>query len=463
MLTCAKERRPGLSETVPTSDASASALAAQYQRVRDQTEALCKPLVLEDYGVQPMADASPPKWHLAHTTWFFETFLLKTSIPGYTPFHPSYEYLFNSYYNSIGEQYPRAARGDLSRPTVAEVMAYRQHVDGAMHELMEREPLDLGTVLLGLNHEQQHQELILTDVKYNLGRNPLYPAYRDDLTLDLDQAGPDVANRSIGSADPRSVGRVAPLQFVEFGAADIEVGASPGFSFDNELPRHRVHVAAFALADRLVTNEEFQGFMEDDGYCRPELWLSDGWAALRNGARQSPLYWTCENGRWYEYGFAGRAPLNPSQPVVHVNLYEADAYARWCDARLPTEFEWERAAAGVPPRGNFVESDLLTPGAATGTGLRQLFGDAWEWTSSSYAPYPGFKPGAGALGEYNGKFMSSQMVLRGGSCATPEGHVRASYRNFFYPGDQWQFSGLRLATTSETPIHTTGATRRTAG
>ena len=440
MLTCAKERRPGLSETVPTSDASASALAAQYQRVRDQTEALCKPLALEDYGVQPMADASPPKWHLAHTTWFFETFLLKTSMPGYTPFHPRYEYLFNSYYNSVGEQYPRAARGDLSRPTVADVMAYRQHVDGVMHELMERERLDLDTVLLGLNHEQQHQELILTDVKYNLGRNPLYPAYREDLSL-----GPGRVNRSVGSVD-----KVEPLQFVEFDAADIEVGASSGFSFDNELPRHRVHVAAFALADRLVTNEEFQAFMEDDGYCRPELWLSDGWAALRNGARQSPLYWTCENGRWYEYGFAGRAPLNPSQPVVHVNLYEADAYARWCDARLPTEFEWERAAAGVAPRGNFVESDLLTPGGTTGTGLRQLFGDVWEWTSSSYAPYPGFKPGAGALGEYNGKFMSSQMVLRGGSCATSEGHVRASYRNFFYPRDQWQFSGLRLATASDT-------------
>jgi ergothioneine biosynthesis protein EgtB len=428
-----------LSETVRTSDASASALAAQYQRVRDRTEALCRPLALDDYGVQPMADASPPKWHLAHTTWFFETFLLKTGGFDYTPFHPDYEYLFNSYYNSVGEPYPRDQRGRLSRPTVAQVMAYRQHVDRAMHELLERErpnpetPDTADTVLLGLNHEQQHQELILTDLKYNLGRNPLQPAYREDLAAS-------------GPANPVSV---VPQEFLEFEAADIEVGATAGFCFDHELPRHRVHVGEFALADRLVSNHEYLAFIEDDGYRRPELWLSDAWAALRSGARQSPLYWTCEDGDWHEYGLAGRAPLNGAQPVVHVNYYEAAAYASWCGARLPTEFEWERAALGAPVRGNFVESDLLTPIPATGTGLRQLFGDVWEWTASGFAPYPGFKPGAGALGEYNGKFMSSQMVLRGGSCATPEGHVRASYRNFFYPGDQWQFSGLRLARDPE--------------
>ena len=428
------EMAPGLSETVRTSDASASALAALYQRIRDQTEALCRPLALEDYGVQPMADASPPKWHLAHTTWFFETFLLKARGRSYTPFHPRYEYLFNSYYNSIGEQFPRAQRGNLSRPTLAQVVEYRRHVDGAMHELLTREQPDLDTVLLGLNHEQQHQELILTDVKYNLGRNPLYPAYREDLAA----AGPGVVGQGV----------VPPQAFREFEAADIDVGATGGFCFDNELPRHRVHVGEFALADRLVSNDEFLAFIQDDGYRRPELWLSNAWAELRDGARQSPLYWTCQDGDWYEYGLAGRAPLNGSQPVVHVNLYEAAAYARWRDARLPTEFEWERAAQDAPLRGNFVESDLLTPTAATGTGLRQLFGDVWEWTSSSYAPYPGYRQGGGALGEYNGKFMSSQMVLRGGSCATPEGHVRASYRNFFYPGDQWQFSGLRLVRDS---------------
>lgn len=422
------EVAPGLSETVRTSDASASALAAQYQRVRDQTEALCRPLALEDYGVQPMVDASPPKWHLAHTTWFFETFVLKVSSRTYTPFNPRYEYLFNSYYNSIGEQFPRSQRGNLSRPTLAQVMAYRQHVDSAMHELLARERPNLDTILLGLNHEQQHQELILTDLKYNLGRNPLYPAYREDLAI----AGP-------------GVGLVPPQAFREFEVADIDVGARAGFCFDNELPRHRVHVGEFALADRLVSNDEYLAFIQDDGYRRPDLWLSNAWAALRDGARQSPLYWNCQDGEWYEYGFAGCAPLNGSQPVVHVNLYEAAAYARWRDARLPTEFEWERAALDVPVRGNFVESDLLTPTSATGKGLRQLFGDVWEWTSSSYAPYPGYQQGGGALGEYNGKFMSGQMVLRGGSCATPEGHVRASYRNFFYPGDQWQFSGLRLA------------------
>lgn len=408
----------------------AATLISEYRRVRERTETLCAPLAVEDYGVQPMADASPPKWHLAHTSWFFETFLLRPQ-GSYIPFHPRYEYLFNSYYNSVGVQFPRASRGHLSRPTVAEIMDYRRHVDSAMMGLLESAAVDSYAVCLGLNHEQQHQELILTDVKYNLGRNPLFPPYREDLP----------------NPEP---GVIEPLSFVEFEAADVEIGARlEAFSFDNEHPRHRVHTHAFGLADRLITNEEFLGFIEDDGYRRPELWLSDAWAALTEGACRSPLYWVREDGTWHEYGLGGLRPLSGTQPVVHVSFYEADAFARWSGARLPTEFEWERAAADAPRHGNFADADVLAPRAARGTGLRQLFGDAWEWTGSSYAPYPGYRPGAGAFGEYNGKFMSSQMVLRGGSCATPEGHVRATYRNFFYPGDQWQFSGIRLARDPE--------------
>lgn len=391
--------------------AEASKLARRYRCVRDRSLRLCEPLVIEDYGVQPMPDASPPKWHLAHTTWFFETFLLKPYLPNYRLFNAGFEYLFNSYYNGVGKQFPRAERGNLSRPTVAEVLDYRRHVDRAMEELLERYGDEIETrAVLGLHHEQQHQELLLTDAKYNLGHNPLHPAYRDDW--------------------PKPGERCAPeLSFAGFGGGVAEIGAlsDERFAFDNETPRHRVFLEPYELANRLVTNGEYLAFMEDAGYERSELWLADAWARLRSGnGWNSPLYWRRKEDGWHEYLLTGLAPLDLDAPVIHVSYYEADAYARWSGARLPTEQEWE-------------------VGAAHGERLTQISDGAWQWTSSAYAPYPGYRPLPGALGEYNGKFMSNQMVLRGGSCVTPDGHVRPSYRNFFYPGDRWQFSGIRLA------------------
>jgi ergothioneine biosynthesis protein EgtB len=428
---------------------------------------LCAPLAIEDYGVQPMDDASPPKWHLAHTTWFFETFLLKVFADGYRPFNDRFEYLFNSYYNGVGNPYPRPRRGMLSRPTVTEVYEYRQHVDEAMGSLLERAEGEVGArVMLGLHHEQQHQELLLTDIKYNLGTNPLLPPYREDLR-DHDAV---TGERS-----------AAPPAFVEFPGGMVEIGAAgtgganhcragaegayaTPFCFDNELPRHEVLLRPFALADSLISNTEFLAFVEDDGYQRSELWLSDGWTALAAmppvdgrdrppgaDARPGPLYWYRRDGEWYEYRLSGARALNPDAPVTHVSYYEADAYARWAGHRLPTEQEWEHAASNQPIIGNFASEDALHPlpprddrGLRRGP-LRQLFGDVWEWTASPYVPYPGYRPLPGTLGEYNGKFMSNQLVLRGGSCVTQPGHVRASYRNFFYPEDQWQFSGIRLA------------------
>lgn len=416
--------------------------------MRRDSERICAPLAMEDYGIQPMPDVSPPKWHLAHTTWFFETFLLKPFVSGYRPFDARFEYLFNSYYNGIGRPYPRARRGALSRPTVAEVLAYRRHVDDAMEALLGRAEGELGArVVLGLHHEQQHQELLLTDIKHILGTNPLLPAYRDDLASPATDAH-----------------AAAGLAFQPFEGGVVEIGAATGgFCFDNELPRHQVLLRPFALADRLITNAEFLAFVEDRGYRRPELWLSDGWAAQsamapldartdhpRAEPVQGPLYWFRDGDTWYEYRLSGPAPLALDAPVTHVSFYEADAYARWSGHRLPTEAEWERAAAEQPVAGHFADRDVLHPlppraPAAGGFPLRQIFGDVWEWTASPYTPYPGYRPLAGTLGEYNGKFMSNQLVLRGGSCVTPAGHVRASYRNFFYPGDQWQFTGIRLA------------------
>lgn len=392
-----------------------------------------------------MEDASPPKWHLAHTTWFFETFLLKPFAEGYRPFDDAYEYLFNSYYNGVGAQYPRRRRGALSRPTVAEVYDYRRHVDEAMAVLLERDDPEIhARVVLGLNHEQQHQELMYTDLKYNLGTNPLLPAYREDIA---------------GAAAETAASEPARWVTVEGGV--VSVGADPGqgFCFDNELPRHDVLLQPFALADRLVTNREFLDFVEDGGYRRPELWLSDGWAAMAGQTpvdapnrppsaddRPGPLYWYRRDGEWFEYALGGVQPLAPAAPVTHVSFYEADAFARWAGARLPTEHEWEVAAAGQPVAGNFADAGVLHPQPAPGgKGMHQVFGDVWEWTASPYVSYPGFRPLPGALGEYNGKFMSNQLVLRGGSCVTPAGHVRSTYRNFFYPGDKWQFTGLRLA------------------
>jgi len=404
-------------------------LATRFGAVRAQTERLAAPLSPEDATVQSMPDASPVKWHLAHTSWFFETFLLEP-LPGHRPFEPAYRVLFNSYYHSVGDQYARPERGMITRPGLAEVLAYRAHVDAACHALLARgalTPAQSAVLELGLQHEQQHQELILTDVKHLLAKNPLAPVYR-----------------------PRPQGeRPAPATALTWHAVPPglrEIGhAGPGFAFDNEGPRHRVFVHGFALASRLVTNREYLAFMEDRGYERPELWLSDGWAAVCANGWRAPLYWRERDGAWSEFTLAGLLALAPDEPVAHVSAYEADAYARWAGARLPTEAEWEVAAADAEPAGNFVESGRLQPSPAAGARPAQLFGDVWEWTASAYAPYPGYRPPPGALGEYNGKFMANQLVLRGGSCATPVSHVRASYRNFFHPDARWQWSGIRLA------------------
>lgn len=412
----------------------ATGLAEQYRAVREQTEALCRPLPVEDYGVQPMADASPPKWHLAHTTWFFETFVLAPFARGHQPFHPDFEYLFNSYYNGVGQPFPRDRRGTLSRPIVDDVYEYRRHVDRAMTTLLDRQVPEINArTTLGLNHEQQHQELILTDLKYNLGGNPLLPRYRDDLR-----------------ATP---GKLRPLRWLERSGGLVEVGMQvdgEAFKFDNETPRHKAWLAPFRLADRLVTNAEYRNFMDDGGYRTSALWLSEGWATVQEHGWRAPLYWRQRDSEWWEYRLSGAAEVQPEAPVVHVSFYEADAYARWAGARLPTEFEWESAASSDSANSNLdcnlVESEFLHPTPVGSDGnATQLIGDVWEWTASAYLPYAGYAPLPGTLGEYNGKFMSNQMVLRGGSCATSESHIRSTYRNFFYPPDRWQFSGIRLA------------------
>jgi ergothioneine biosynthesis protein EgtB len=407
-------------------------LAARFGAVRAATERLAEPLSPEDTTAQSMPDASPVKWHLAHTSWFFETFLLE-SVPGQRPFDPAYRVLFNSYYHSVGEQHFRPERGLVTRPGLAEVRAYRAHVDGACLALLARGALSAAqcaVLELGLQHEQQHQELILTDLKHLLARNPLHPTYRPRPS----EAPPRPAPALAWHAQPPGL---------------REIGyAGAGFAFDNEGPRHRVFVHGFALASRLVTNAEYLAFMADRGYARPELWLSDGWAAVCANGWRAPLYWLERDGAWQHYTLAGLREIAPDEPVAHVSAYEADAYARWAGARLPTEAEWEVVASGAEIAGNFVESGRLHPAPLAGApadGPAQLFGDVWEWTSSAYAPYPGYRPPAGALGEYNGKFMANQLVLRGGSCATPLSHLRASYRNFFHPDARWQWSGIRLA------------------
>jgi len=404
-------------------------LDTRYAAIRQQSLRLCEPLEIEDFCVQPMEDASPPKWHLAHTTWFFETFLLKQRLPRYEPFHPEYETLFNSYYNGVGRPFPRARRGYLSRPTVEQVRAYREYVDDAMRALLggEQDPTLIDHVTLGLHHEQQHQELLLTDLKYNFGHNPLFPVY---------------------GGGPQAPADTNQLAYVAYDGGVVDIGASREFCFDNELPRHQVLLQPFKIAERLTTNGEYLEFVDDGGYQRPELWLSDGWAELQSSAWLAPLYWHKRDGRWTEYRLDGLSQLDLNLPVVHVSGFEAAAFAAWSGARLPTEFEWEHAAEPTAIQGTFVESGSFHPsGCAHGQGgeLAQLYGDAWQWTSSSYAPYPGYRPLSGTLGEYNGKFMSSQLVLRGGSCATARSHIRPSYRNFFYPPDRWQFSGIRLA------------------
>ena len=411
---------------------NAERLLAHYVAVRRLTERLCEPLATEDYVVQAMPDASPAKWHLAHVSWFFETFALRPRLPSYRPLDERYAVLFNSYYNGVGPQFARPARGHLSRPTVDEVYAYRAHVDKAMLTLLESKQKGddavAAIVELGLHHEQQHQELLVTDLKYNLSVNPLRPPY--------------AASRSADESVP------APkLQRVRLAGGITEVGTDDaGFCFDNERPRHRVLLAPYALGSRAVTNGEYLEFVTDRGYQRPELWLSDGWRTAQERGWRAPLYWDDEDGSWSVYTLGGVIPVIRHAPVAHVSYYEADAYARWRGARLPTEQEWEHAAGDEAAAGTLLDDAPHEPAPAPrGEGIVQMTGDVWEWTASAYLPYPGFRPLEGALGEYNGKFMVNQMVLRGGSCATPRSHIRRTYRNFFPPDARWQFSGIRLA------------------
>src|SRR5262245_766322 len=417
----------------PVAELPAGELTALFARVRSTTEALCRPLRTEDLVVQSMPDASPTRWHLAHTSWFFETFVL-AAVLGYRVFDARFAVLFNSYYHAAGERHPRPERGLLSRPTVEEVLAYRAHVDRWMAELLAGEHGPLAdeqrfTVELGLNHEEQHQELILTDVKHLLGLNPLEPAYRE---------------RSLAPA------RAEPARerWASLDGGLVEIGnEGRGFAFDNERPRHRRFLEPFELARRPVTCGEYLEFVRAGGYRRSEHWLADGWDACTRHGWEAPLYWKGDGASWRVLTPNGARALEPDEPVCHVSFYEADAFARWAGARLPLEEEWEHAAEAEALAGNLLDSDRLHPAPCARRGRRidQAFGDVWEWTASPYTPYPGFEPFAGMVGEYNGKWMSGRYVLRGGSCVTPERHVRASYRNFFGPEARWQFSGIRLA------------------
>jgi ergothioneine biosynthesis protein EgtB len=400
-------------------------LAARYRAVRAWTEQLCEPLETEDYVVQSMPDASPAKWHLAHTSWFFETFVLEECLPNFQPFHAQYRAMFNSYYEAVGPRHARAERGLLTRPSVDEVRAYRRAIDDAMLQLISRDDgawqRMAARIEVGLQHEQQHQELLLTDLQHAFSRNPLAPVYTPRAT-------------PIGVAPE-------PQRFVAFAGGLCALGqAGGGFAFDNERPRHRVFVEPFELASRLVSASEYLEFMQDGGYRRPELWLSDGWAAVQAQALQAPLYWHDDAGSYRRYSLHGELPIAAHEPVCHVSFYEADAYARWAGARLPTEAEWETAYVDAPVTGHFAEQRTWVP-QQTGSG----FGSAWVWTASPYIAYPGFRPEAGAIGEYNGKFMCNQWVLRGGSCFSPQAHLRATYRNFFPAGARWQVTGIRLA------------------
>jgi ergothioneine biosynthesis protein EgtB len=408
--------------------------ADDYRGVRRASERLCEPLIAEDYMLQSMPEASPVKWHLAHTTWFFETFVLEPHLPRYRPFRPEFRCLFNSYYEAVGPRWPRPQRGLLSRPSVDEVADYRAYVDRHVTALVETAsgPVmrAMAPVLtLGMHHEQQHQELMVADLKHAWAANPLRPAYCN--------APPEPA------VPP-------PLRWVGYPEGLASIGHAGGeFAFDNESPRHRVFVHGFQLASRPVSNAEYLEFMADRGYERPELWLSDGWATRQERGWSSPLYWQNDDGAWSVFTLSGQRPLNRDEPVCHISYYEADAFARWSGGRLPTEAEWETAAAAHPVAGHFQGSGRFHPSAAPAAGdagpLYQLYGDAWQWTASPYVGYPGYRPAAGALGEYNGKFMCNQIVLRGASCATPHSHARRTYRNFFSPETRWQFSTLRLA------------------
>ena len=422
-------------ETVQT-EAGERFGALRLSAVRHRTLELCEPLTAEDMMVQSCQEASPAKWHLAHTAWFFESFVLREFLPGYRLFHKDFEWLFNSYYQSFSAIPEKKLRASFSRPALAEVLNYRKHVDEAMERLLEREvdPEALRRIELGVNHEEQHQELLLTDILNAFFTDPLRPNYKED--------------RERGNEGAREQGS----DFRGFEGGLREGGhAGEGFCFDNELPRHRVWLEPYKLATRLVTCGEYAEFMADGGYQRPELWLSAGWDAAKNSGWKAPLYWTEEDGAWSVFTLRGTFALAELKdtPVSQVSFYEADAYARWAGRRLPTEFEWEAAAEGAPVEGNLLDSGLLMPAPATellpNENATKWYGDCWQWTASAYLGYPGFRALEGTLGEYNGKFMSGQTVLRGGSCVTPAQHIRASYRNFFAPETRWQFSGIRLA------------------
>lgn len=428
-------------------DRPLSDLCPRYESVRRFSETLAAPLSAEDCAIQSMPDASPTRWHLAHTTWFFETFLLKGT-PGYEVFHPHFEVLFNSYYNSVGEQFPRARRGLISRPGLAETMQYRQHVDAAVRQYLSTASLtqrELSVMETGLQHEQQHQELILTDIKHALSMNPLFPVYREAATASQSPAPSESADSS---------------DWVNLSGDLVEVGFDgDAFCFDNEQPAHRVFLNPFQLASRTVTNADYLNFMEDGGYRRPEFWLSAGWATVQQRGWDSPGYWHNDNGVWKVFTLSGLQEPRSDAPVCHVSYFEADAYARWAGYRLPAELEWEHGvrtqssadATGIAGHWStsLMEDERAChpqPDTADDVqGLHNAYGNVWEWTSSQYTAYPGYRPVAGALGEYNGKFMCNQFVLRGGSCATPAGHIRPTYRNFFPPDARWQFSGIRLA------------------
>jgi ergothioneine biosynthesis protein EgtB len=420
--------------------ASNDALLAEYISVRAQTEKICRPLEIEDYVVQSMPDVSPTRWHLAHMSWFFETFVLSALDPAYKSVDPIYDFLFNSYYNLIGDRWARPDRGLLTRPTVRQIYEYRAHVDRAMiaalTSISEESLTKIAPVItLGLNHEQQHQELILTDVKHVLSINPMHPRY--------------------SKRNPTASHALKPIEWKRFdeslyeiGFADLAHVASHPFSFDNERPRHRVYLNDFAIADRLITSGEYLEFIRAGGYSKPEIWLSDGWGQVQMHGWKAPLYWDRHSdGSWWQTTLNGYREVQSDEPVTHVSFYEAEAFAAWYGARLPREEEWEVAAMGVPIEGSFVEAENFHPAPINTkrSGLEQLYGEVWQWTSSNYLGYPGFRAPEGALGEYNGKFMSNQMVLRGASCVTPRSHARITYRNFFPPQARWQFSGIRLA------------------
>ena len=443
----AKENRRATAQPRSKRDSSAAErLLARFHEVRNFSAKLADNLAPEDYVVQSMPEVSPTKWHLAHTTWFFETFILKKWITGYRDAVPEYAYLFNSYYNAAGAMHRRDLRGLISRPTVDETKKYRESVNAGIDDLVsnsdeklfrEIEPI----LILGIHHEQQHQELLVTDIKHVFAQNPLYPVFSPRKI--------DNVKTDIGS-----------LKFVEFNEVTTEIGHhGDGFCYDNELPRHRALILPFALANRLVTNREYLEFMADNGYSRPEFWLSLGWTTVNEQNWRAPLYWIERDGEWWSFTLSGLRKVDPSEPVTHLSYFEADAYANWAGARLPTEFEWERASDKIDPpkdgsavadiEGNFVETEQFHPTPLDKSPrdgqLAQMFGNVWEWTRSSYSPYPGYRAEPGALGEYNGKFMCNQYVLRGGSCATSETHIRKTYRNFFQPDKRWQFMGIRLA------------------